>query len=98
MTLHESTFGYLTPTEKQKELMTEARNAAADYAEVLDALLDDGPDKTYVLRKLREVAMWANVAITRHPDGAPREANPDPAIKEYPMDHPVKGDLGSVPL
>ena len=24
------------------------------------------------LRKLREVAMWANVAITRQPDGAPR--------------------------
>jgi hypothetical protein len=29
------------------------------------------PDKTYVLRQLRDRAMWANVAITRQPDGTP---------------------------
>jgi hypothetical protein len=72
MSLHSETFNYLAPSDKQKELMYRAREAAADYAAVLDRLIIDGPDKTYLLRKLREVAMWANVAITRHPDGAPR--------------------------
>ena len=37
-----------------------------------EALIPDGPDKTYMLRKFREVAMWANIAITRNPDGSPR--------------------------
>ena len=70
--LHESTFGYLQPTDEQKETMARAREAAKDYANALDYLVPDGPDKTYLLRKLREVAMWANIAITRQPDGAPR--------------------------
>ena len=35
--------------------------------------LPDGPDKTYIVRKLCECAMWANVAITRCADGTPRE-------------------------
>lgn len=70
--MHETTFGYLNPTEAQKSDMAVVRSAAADYAEVLERMLPDGPDKTYVLRKLREVAMWANVCITRHSDGAPR--------------------------
>jgi len=53
--------------------MTLCRTAAAEYAEVLDQYVPDGPDKTYLLRKLREIAMWANVAITRNADGSPRE-------------------------
>ena len=28
--------------------------------------------ETYALRKFREVAMWANIAITRNPDGSPK--------------------------
>lgn len=71
-TLHDSTFEYLKPTEAQLRDMQSARIAAAGYAAVLDALLPAGPDKTYLLRKLREVAMWANVAITRQADGSPR--------------------------
>ena len=39
----------------------------------LEALLPDGPDKTFVIRNHRSNAMWANVAITRLPDGTPRE-------------------------
>lgn len=70
--LHESTFRYLNPTDGQKEVMNEARAAAKAYADKLQQLLPDGPDKTYALRKLREIAMWANIAITRHPDGSPR--------------------------
>jgi len=95
--MHASTFGYVAPTEEQKEQMTIVRTAAADYADVLIAQLPDGPDKTYVLRALRTVAMWANVAITRHADGSPRtETQVSP--RDYPADHPVKGDLGAVPL
>jgi hypothetical protein len=72
MTLHESTFGYLNPTDDQKQVMTEARTAAGDYAEAIENLMPEGPDKTYALRKLREVAMWVNIGITRNPDGSQR--------------------------
>ena len=72
MTLHENTFSYLEPTEDQKRIMFILREAAQTYAAVLNAHVPEGPDKTYLLRKLREVAMWVNIAITRHPDGTPR--------------------------
>jgi hypothetical protein len=72
MSLHESTFGYLQPTEKQISDMSICRAAAKDYLDVVDKLIPEGPDKTYLLRKFREVAMWVNVAITRQPDGSPR--------------------------
>lgn len=72
MSLHPSTFDYYAPTDDQKATMVRARLAAKDYADALGTLLPEGPDKTYALRKLRELAMWANVAITRHPDGTPR--------------------------
>jgi hypothetical protein len=70
--LHHSTFDYLKPTEEQLRLMTMARRATRTYADMIDALLQDGPDKTYILRKIRDVGMWANVAITRFADGTPR--------------------------
>jgi len=52
--------------------MTDMRNAAANYAAELEHGLPDGPDKTYILRKVREIAMWANVCVTREADGSPR--------------------------
>jgi len=67
-----STFQYLAPTPSQLDDMKHAQFAAEQYAEALANFLPDGPDKTYALRKLREVAMWANIAITRQPDGSPR--------------------------
>ena len=70
--MHDSTFEYLKPTDAQIEQMAQVREAAKTFAEALDAMLPDGPDKTYAIRKHREVAMWANVAITRQPDGSPR--------------------------
>jgi hypothetical protein len=95
--MHASTFGYLAPTEEQKEKMNTLREAAGVYANALQRDLPDGPDKTYVLRALRTVAMWANVSLTRNADGSPRgETQVSP--KDYPADHPVQGDLGSVPL
>ena len=73
MTMHESTFSYLKPTDEQIVIMANARTAAQTYARDLEALLPDGPDKTYLMRKLREVAMWVNIAITRQADGSPRK-------------------------
>lgn len=71
--MHLSTYEYLKPTDEQLAQMALVRAASRVFGEVLDKVLPDGPDKTYVIRKHRENAMWANVAITRHPDGTPRE-------------------------
>lgn len=72
MSIHESTFEFVQPSEDQKEKMNTVRAAANAYAQVLNDEIPEGPDKTYLLRTLRTVAMWANVAITRQPDGTPR--------------------------
>lgn len=83
MPLHHSTFEYLKPTLTQMAVMNRARYVVSNCARDLEELLPDGPDKTYVLRKLREVGMWANVAITRNADGSPRTEAPaigDPII------------------
>jgi len=70
--MHNSTYEYLKPTDEQIEKMAKVRLAAKAYNDVLDAILPDGPDKTFVIRAHRSNAMWANVAITRHADGTPR--------------------------
>jgi len=70
--MHETTFRYLAPTPEQVGTMSEARDAAAVYAQSVADLVPEGPDKTYIMRQLRTVAMWVNVAITRLPDGTPR--------------------------
>ncbi len=70
--MHDTTFEYLKPTDVQIDSMARARSAFKVCAESVERELPDGPDKTYVLRKIREAAMWANVAITRQPDGSPR--------------------------
>ena len=72
MTLHPSTFEYLKPSDGQADVMNHMRKVTADYAAVIDQALDDGPDKTYILRRIRETAMWINVALTRNADGSPR--------------------------
>lgn len=102
MALDQSAFAYLKPTDRQMGDMGDARIAFAELAQKLSILLPDGPDKTHVLRVLRDAAMWANVAITRHADGAPRVEVIDdiggPDKPRYPADHPAPSDLGSVPL
>ena len=70
--MHESTYEYLQPTAAQIEQMTKVRAAAKVYGEAIDEFVPDGPDKTFMIRQHRQTAMWANVAITRQPDGAPR--------------------------
>ena len=74
MALHPSTFQFLQPTEEQITQMALVREAARVYAEVLEKNLPEGPDKTYIIRNHRSNAMWANITITRLPDGTPREA------------------------
>ena len=70
--MHPSTYEYLKPTDAQTEQMARVRAAARLYSEVLEKELPEGPDKTFVIRAHRSNAMWANVAITRLPDGTPR--------------------------
>lgn len=69
---HPSTFEYLKPSDEQIERMARVREAAKAFSDVIERELPDGPDKTFVIRKLRTAAMWANVAITRQADGSPR--------------------------
>lgn len=71
--MHPSTYEYLKPTEDQIAKMVRVRAAAKTYNDILDSELPDGPDKTFVIRAHRSNAMWANIAITRLPDGTPRE-------------------------
>lgn len=70
--MHPSTYDYLKPTDQQIEQMARVRAAAKAYSDVIEAELPEGPDKTFMLRNHRSNAMWANVAITRLPDGTPR--------------------------
>ena len=70
--MHQSTYEYLKPTDEQIAQMAKVRAAAQVYSAVLEQELPDGPDKTFVIRAHRSNAMWANVAITRLPDGTPR--------------------------
>ena len=71
--MHPSTYEYLKPTEAQLVQMSRVRAAAAVFNAILESELPEGPDKTFVIRNHRSNAMWANVAITRLPDGTPRE-------------------------
>jgi hypothetical protein len=71
--MHSSTYEYLKPTDGQVASMSRIRAAARAYGDVLAEELPEGPDKTFVIRGHRSNAMWANVAVTRHPDGTPRE-------------------------
>ena len=70
--MHPSTYEYLKPTDAQVATMADVRHRFFVLSEALTAAIPDGPDKTYLMRKLREVSMWANIAITRQPDGSPR--------------------------
>lgn len=71
--MHPSTYEYMKPTVDQTERMARVRAAAKTFNDVLEAELPDGPDKTFTIRAHRSNAMWANVAITRLPNGTPRQ-------------------------
>jgi hypothetical protein len=71
--MHASTYEYLKPTDAQLRKMERLRQAAKTYSDELEMELPDGPDKTFIIRNHRSNAMWVNVAITRQPDGGPRD-------------------------
>ena len=73
MSLHPTTFEYLQPTVSQIKTMEKMRAAFAQLAHEVDDMIRPGVDKDYILRSIREAAMWANVAITREADGTPRQ-------------------------
>lgn len=70
--MHASTFEYLKPTDEQIACIARVRAAAKAFNDVLETELPEGPDKTFTIRGHRANAMWANIAITRLPDGTPR--------------------------
>jgi hypothetical protein len=70
--MHPSTFEYHKPSDEHLDQMNIVRQAARRYCDVLDQVLPDGPDKSYIMRTLRTIAMWANVTIDRQADGTPR--------------------------
>jgi hypothetical protein len=72
MSLHSSVFEYLPPTDDQHFAMAELRLAARAFAEAVERLVPDGPDKTIIIHMHRTTAMWADIAITRLTDGTPR--------------------------
>lgn len=71
--MHSTTFEYLSLTHEQVEKMSNVRTAFAECAAKILINVPSGPHRTYLIRKLRECGMWANVAITRDADGGPRE-------------------------
>jgi hypothetical protein len=68
-----STFDYIKPTDAQNEQMVGIRKAFKTLMDTIHPMIPEGPDKTHVIRSLRTCAMWANIAITRQPDGSPRK-------------------------
>lgn len=72
MSLDRTTFEYLKPTDEQINQMAGMRAATAEFASLVERNVPAGPDRTYIIRKIREVGMWINVAITRDENGVPR--------------------------
>jgi hypothetical protein len=70
--IRDDIFDNFTPTFEQADRMRQLRDAAKTYMEAILDLVPEGNDKKLAVLKLRECAMWANVAVTRNEDGSPR--------------------------
>ena len=78
---HPHVFTSVLPSEAQKARMDTMSTAFLGLLSYIHQHVPEGPDRTYVIRKVRETAMWCNVAIMRNPDGSPRSDDdvlPDP--------------------
>ena len=62
-------FKQVKPTYGQDEAIDLLYRATSDYAGLINSLIDDGPDKTYIVRRIRETMMWIETAIVRNADG-----------------------------
>lgn len=56
-------FTHHAPKGDQAGRYGEIRNAGRAFADLVNALCPDGPDKTTAVRTIREAVMWANAAI-----------------------------------
>jgi hypothetical protein len=56
-------FTYHPPTFEQVPLFGELREAAREFAHVVNRCCPDGADKSAAIRKIREAVMTANAAI-----------------------------------
>lgn len=72
MALHPDAFCATTPTDDQMDTVNRVCKTLATCTRSLEQELPDGPDKTYVIRMMRTVAMWSTTAILRNPDGSSR--------------------------
>jgi hypothetical protein len=70
--LHPTTFEYLKPTDTQMDKMAHMRRLFSTFVSALDNELPDGADKAYIIRLIRDAAMWTNITLTRTADGTPR--------------------------
>jgi hypothetical protein len=59
----ENWFTYHAPTSDDLVAYEKLRNAAKDFANVINELCPDSADKTVAMRKLREATMTANASI-----------------------------------
>ena len=59
----ENVFTYHPPTPNQIPKYDEIRKAAKIFAKVIQDQVPEGPDKSVVMRKLREAVMTANAAV-----------------------------------
>ncbi len=56
-------FTYHAPSLDQVMFYGEIRQAALDFAEVIEEFVPDGADKSAAIRKIREAVMTANAGI-----------------------------------
>lgn len=73
---HHSVFEPLELSDEQENVSEKIRLATAAYAAMLDLYLPPGPDKTFIMRELRTLAMWSAQALIRFADGTPRSERP----------------------
>lgn len=69
---HPLMFESVLPSEEQTQQMNRVRSAFTHLVTQIETHIPEGPDRTFIIRQLRDSAMWCNVAIIRNPDGSPR--------------------------
>jgi len=59
-------FTYHPPKPEQPEKYTELRNAAKEYAKLINKLAPGSREQSLAFTKLEESVFWANAAIARN--------------------------------